>query len=110
MAQQLVAIEILHEVLMAEADEAEKPAAPAEGDQGSADLEVRRLGGGPPVERPLKGGGNRAAQPVGSDQAQLANVDLQNALQKQQQALQMMSTISKQLHDAATAVIRKIGG
>lgn len=44
------------------------------------------------------------------DDAQLANVDLQNWLQKQQQTLQMMSNISKMLHDTAMAVIRKIGG
>ena len=44
------------------------------------------------------------------DDAQLANVDLQNWLQKQQQTLQMMSTISKQLHDTAMSIIRKIGG
>lgn len=44
------------------------------------------------------------------DDAQLANVDLQNVLQKQQQTLQMMSNISKQLHDTAQAVIRKMGG
>ncbi len=43
------------------------------------------------------------------DDAQLANVDLQNMLQKQQQTLQMMSNISKMLHDTAMAVIRKIG-
>ena len=44
------------------------------------------------------------------DDAQLANVDLQNMLQKQQQTLQMQSNISKMLHDTAMAVIRKIGG
>jgi len=44
------------------------------------------------------------------DDAQLANIDLQNALQKQQQTLQMMSNISKMLHDSAMAVIRKMGG
>jgi hypothetical protein len=44
------------------------------------------------------------------DDAQLANVDLQNILQKQQQTLQMMSNISKMLFDTASAVIRKIGG
>ncbi|MEC9464957.1 MAG: hypothetical protein VX834_04180 [Myxococcota bacterium] len=44
------------------------------------------------------------------DDAQLANVDLQNMLQKQQQTLQMMSNISKALHDTAMAVIRKMGG
>ncbi len=44
------------------------------------------------------------------DDAQLANVDLQNILQKQQQTLQMMSNISKVLHDTAMAVARKISG
>jgi hypothetical protein len=44
------------------------------------------------------------------DDAQLANVDLQNILQKQQQTLQMMSNISKMLFDTAMSVIRKIGG
>lgn len=44
------------------------------------------------------------------DDAQLANVDLQNTLQKQQQTLQMMSNISKMLYDTATSVIRKLGG
>ena len=43
------------------------------------------------------------------DDAQLANVDLQNILQKQQQTLQMMSNISKMLYDTAMAIIRKIG-
>ena len=43
------------------------------------------------------------------DDAQLANIDLQNALQNQQQALQTMSNVSKMLHDTAMAVIRKIG-
>jgi hypothetical protein len=43
------------------------------------------------------------------DDAQLANVDLQNVLQKQQQAIQMMSNISKLLNDTAMSVIRKIG-
>jgi len=44
------------------------------------------------------------------DDAQLANVDLQNVLQKQQQTLQMMSNISKMVHDTAMSIIRKIGG
>jgi len=44
------------------------------------------------------------------DDAQLANVDLQNVLQKQQQCLQMMSNISKMLHDTAAAVIRNMRG
>lgn len=46
---------------------------------------------------------------IGND-AQLANVDMQNWLQKQQQMLQMMSDISKMLHDTAMAVIRRFGG
>jgi hypothetical protein len=48
-------------------------------------------------------------QQIGDD-SQLANVDLQNMLQKQQQTLQAMSNVSKSLHDGAMAVIRKIGG
>lgn len=43
------------------------------------------------------------------DDAQLANIDLQNALQKQQQMVQTLSNISKLLHDTAMAIIRKIG-
>jgi hypothetical protein len=50
-----------------------------------------------------------ALNAVGDD-AQLANVDLQNILQKQQQTLQMMSNISKMLYDTAQSVIRKMGG
>ena len=48
-------------------------------------------------------------QSVGDD-AQLANIDMQNMLQKQQQTMQMMSQISKMLHDTAMTVIRKMGG
>ena len=44
------------------------------------------------------------------DDAQLANVDLQNVLQKQQQALQMLSNISKLMHETSLAIIRNIGG
>ncbi len=47
-------------------------------------------------------------QTVGDD-AQLANIDLQNMLQKQQQTLQLMSNVSKMLHETAMAIIRKIG-
>jgi hypothetical protein len=43
------------------------------------------------------------------DDAQLANIDLQNALQKQQQLLQMLSNISKEMSDTAMSTIRKIG-
>jgi len=45
---------------------------------------------------------------MGED-AQLANVDLQNALQKQQQTLQMLSNMSKMLFETAMAVVRKLG-
>jgi len=45
---------------------------------------------------------------VGED-AQLANIDLQNQLQKQQQTLQTMSNVSKMLHDTAVAIVRKKG-
>lgn len=44
-----------------------------------------------------------------AEDSQLANIDLQNMLQKQQQTIQMLSNISKVLHDTALAVIRKIG-
>ena len=40
---------------------------------------------------------------------QLATVDLQSILQKQQQLLQQMTNISKQLHDTALSIIGKIG-
>jgi hypothetical protein len=43
------------------------------------------------------------------ENAAMANLDLQNALQKQQQTLQTMSNVSKIMHDTAMAVIRKIG-
>ncbi len=42
------------------------------------------------------------------DDAQLANIDLQNCLQKQQQTLQMMSNISKMMHDVAMSIIRNM--
>jgi hypothetical protein len=44
------------------------------------------------------------------DDAQLANVDLQNMLQKRQQYLQMLSNISKAAHDTAMSIIRNIKG
>jgi hypothetical protein len=43
------------------------------------------------------------------DDAQLANIDLQTMLRKQQQTLQTISNVSKMLHDTAMAIIRKIG-
>jgi hypothetical protein len=39
---------------------------------------------------------------------QRANVDLQNALQKQQQLLQMWANFNKVLHDTASATIRNL--
>jgi hypothetical protein len=59
----------------------------------------------------VAGGGKSwedALSAVGDD-AQLANVDLQNMLQKQQQLIQTLSNTSKMLHRTAMAVIRKIG-
>ncbi len=43
------------------------------------------------------------------DDAQLANIDMQNMLQKQQQTMQMMTSISKLIHDTSMVIIRKIG-
>ena len=42
------------------------------------------------------------------DDAQLANIDLQNVLQKQQQTLQTMSNVSKMLHDTQMSIIRNM--
>jgi prefoldin subunit 5 len=44
------------------------------------------------------------------DDAQLATIDLQNVLQKQQQILQMMSNVSKMVHEVTMAIIRRMGG
>jgi len=49
-----------------------------------------------------------ALDTVGDD-SQLANVDLQNMLQKQQQTIQMLSGIEKLMNDTAMSVIRHIG-
>jgi hypothetical protein len=43
------------------------------------------------------------------DDAQMANTDLQNALQKQQQLVTMMSNIGKLLNDTAMDTVRKMG-
>jgi len=43
------------------------------------------------------------------DDSQLANIDLQNTLQKQQQLLQMLSGITKSMHDTAISTIRNLG-
>ena len=47
-------------------------------------------------------------QSVGDD-AQMANVDLQNILQKQQQTLRTLSNASKVWHESALAIIRNMG-
>jgi hypothetical protein len=47
-------------------------------------------------------------QTVGED-AQLASVNLQDVLQKQQQLVQMLSQISKLLNDTAMSVFHKVG-
>lgn len=44
------------------------------------------------------------------DDASLAQVDMQSWMQKTQLTLLSMSSISKQLHDSAQGIIRKIGG
>jgi hypothetical protein len=47
-------------------------------------------------------------QSVGDD-AQLAQIDLQNTLQKQQQLLTLLSNISKNWHDVAMSIVRNVG-
>jgi parallel beta-helix repeat protein len=55
-------------------------------------------------------GNTAVGNSIGYDDATLANIDLQNNLQKQQQTVQMLSQISKLLHDTSMAVIRNICG
>lgn len=52
---------------------------------------------------------NSVLNSVGDD-VQLANAEMQDELQKQEQTLQLLSTISKLLFDTALSVIRKVGG
>lgn len=47
-------------------------------------------------------------QDIGED-AQLTNVDMQNMLEKQQKMMNMMSDMSKSMHDIAMSVIKNIG-
>jgi hypothetical protein len=42
------------------------------------------------------------------DDAQLANLDLQNALQKQQQTYTMMSNVMKTMHDTSKSIIQNV--
>ena len=53
--------------------------------------------------------GEDALNTVGDD-AQLANVDMQNWMQKVQQYLQMASNVSRSSHDNAMNTIRKMKG
>jgi hypothetical protein len=46
---------------------------------------------------------------LGSE-SEMASLNLQNALENQQGVVQMLSNVSKQLHDTARAVIRNMGG
>ena len=56
-----------------------------------------------------RGNYDQQLQSVGDD-AQLANLDLQSYMQKQQRTMQMLSSMMKTSHDTAMAVIRKMGG
>ena len=44
-----------------------------------------------------------------TDDAQLANIDLQNMMQRQQQTVQTLSEVSKTMDDTVMAILRKIG-
>jgi hypothetical protein len=48
------------------------------------------------------------AQRMAGDDRSLANIDLQNMQQRQQQVLQMLSNVAKAMHDAEMATIRKM--
>lgn len=45
-----------------------------------------------------------------ADDAQLANIEMQNWLQKSQQTLQLLSNMAKSMHDTAMNSVRKMGG
>lgn len=46
---------------------------------------------------------------LAGEDAQLANIDLQNQLQQQQRTFQTLSNVMKNKHDTAMSIIRKIG-
>ena len=75
-------------------------------DDGSyqADTEGSAVG-----EDPIAAQAEGTLQEIG-DQAQLEMIDLQNALPRQQQLIQMMSNLSKMMDDTAMSLIRNIGG
>ncbi|MFP6667097.1 MAG: hypothetical protein VB876_07285, partial [Pirellulales bacterium] len=73
-------------------------------------LQVRRCESGENAHRANSHRSSHGASSTMGDVFALPdNVELQNMLQKQQQTLQVSSNISKQLHDTALSVIRKIG-
>jgi hypothetical protein len=51
----------------------------------------------------IRGGGG-----IVSEMNQLTNMDLQNALQKQQQAIQMLSNMIKTEHDTVNPIIQNL--
>ena len=57
----------------------------------------------------VAGGGSYDKSEGKGDDGQLASIDLQSALQKQQQTMQTMSNVSKVLHDSTLTVVKKIG-
>lgn len=61
--------------------------------------------------RQLATSGTRSSDGIApGDDSQLANVNLQNSLQKQQPAMQTLSNMAKSMHDTAKAIINKVGG
>jgi hypothetical protein len=58
-----------------------------------------------PTVRMLPGAAQMQIQPTG-DSDQLANIDLQNSMQKQQQTLNTASAVAKAMNDTAMAVVR----
>lgn len=46
---------------------------------------------------------------VAGDDAQFANIELQNALQRQRETLQAISDLSKLMHDTAMVIVRALG-
>jgi hypothetical protein len=63
------------------------------------------------ISNPLYRGSfnNFGLDDVVGDDAQLANIDMQNALQKQQQMINMFSNINKMTHNTSLGIIRNIG-
>jgi hypothetical protein len=68
----------------------------------------RQAGTKPEIGLPARSMATRTGG-IGGDE-QLATLDLQSKLQRHQKLLQAMSSVSKQLHDTAMAIIRQTGG